>query len=150
MDDLKELVMRAWAVRDRAYAPYSSFRVGAAVRMDSGAVYEGVNVENASYPAGACAERNAIAAAVAAGERRVTALAVCGGRQGVPPRYCFPCGICRQVLREFGEPETCRVAVARTPDDYRVYTLAELLPESFGPSALGQTGENGRKQLLFT
>ena len=132
----KRLVARALEMVPRAYAPYSRFQVGAAVLAVSGKVYGGANVENASYPAGICAERNAIAQAVAAGERRLTAIAICGGRDGKVSGYCPPCGICRQTMREFCDPETFRVVLAQAPTDFKVYTLAQLLPESFGPASL--------------
>ena len=132
----ERLVVRALEMVSRAYAPYSRFQVGAAVLAASGKVYGGANVENASYPAGICAERNAIAQAVAAGERRLTAIAICGGRDGNVTGYCPPCGICRQTMREFCDSETFRVVLAQAPTDFKVYTLAQLLPESFGPASL--------------
>ena len=109
-----------------AYAPYSHFRVGAAVLAESGRVYGGANVENASYGATICAERNAVAAAVNAGERKLVAIAV----------TATPCGMCRQVMREFCDPKAFRVIVAKSADDWRAFTLDELLPESFGPEHL--------------
>ena len=136
-DDLiARLVSSALAARSKAYAPYSRFAVGAAVLAASGEIYCGANVENASYPAGICAERNAIAHAVASGERRLAAIAICGGRDGAVDGYCAPCGICRQTMREFCDPEEFRVVVARSTSDYKVYPLDQLLPESFGPEAL--------------
>ncbi len=134
---IERLVSRALEMVPRAYAPYSRFQVGAAVLAASGKIYGGANVENASYPAGICAERNAIAQAVAAGERQLAAIAICGGREGTVADYCPPCGICRQVMREFCDPESFRIVVARSPTDFKVYTLAQLLPESFGPASLG-------------
>ena len=130
------LVALALEMVPRAYAPYSRFQVGAAVLAESGKMYGGANVENASYPAGICAERNAIARAVASGERRLAAVAVCGGMDGEVTDYCSPCGICRQVMREFCDPEEFRVVVARSQADFKTYSLAQLLPESFGPEAL--------------
>ena len=130
------LISRAREMSSHAYAPYSRFRVGAAVLADSGKMYSGANVENASYPAGVCAERNAIAHAVASGERRLAAIAICGGKDGAITGYCAPCGICRQTMREFYDPEEFRVIVARSTSDYKVYSLDQLLPESFGPEAL--------------
>ena len=130
------LVACALEMVPRAYAPYSRFQVGAAVLAESGKMYGGANVENASYPAGICAERNAIARAVASGERRLAAVAVCGGMDGEVTDYCSPCGICRQVMREFCDPEEFRVVVARSQADFKTYSLAQLLPESFGPEAL--------------
>ena len=134
--DRGELIRRALAQQKEAYAPYSGYQVSAALLTGSGTVYTGVNVENASYPAGICAERSAIAQAVASGERKLAAIAICGGKDGAIADYCPPCGICRQTMREFCDPEEFRVVVARSATDFKVYALAELLPESFGPEAL--------------
>ena len=122
----RELIERAMEMKKAAYAPSSHFQVGAAVLAESGKVYGGANVENASYGATVCAERSAIFAAVNAGERKLEAIAVTE----------TPCGICRQVMREFCDPGVFKVIVARTADDYRVFTLDGLLPESFGPEHL--------------
>jgi cytidine deaminase len=121
----------ARAAQARAYAPYSGFKVGAAVRGESGAVYAGCNVENASYPVGTCAEQAAIAAMVAAGERRLAAILVLGeGRTLVTP-----CGACRQRIREFASPDA-PIHVAG-PDGLRsTFTLDDLLPCAFGPDTL--------------
>ena len=127
----EELVAMARAVRSNAYAPYSSFAVGAALLGESGAVYLGVNVENAAYPVGMCAERSAVGTAVTAGERRFEAIAIVGGAA-----LSFPCGMCRQTLAEFA-PEI-RIILA-TPDVQLapdVRSLPELLPHAFGPSDL--------------
>lgn len=124
-----ELIARAAEFRRHAYAPYSSFAVGAALLARSGRVYGGVNVENASYPVGICAERAAIAAAVTAGEREFEALAVIADS----PAPCAPCGMCRQMLMEF--PIT-RIILANTEGAVRVLTPAELLPHAFGAAAL--------------
>ena len=124
--DERELIGRAMEMANAAYAPYSRFHVGAAVLAESGKVYGGANVENASYGATICAERSAIAAAVNAGERKLTAIAV----------TATPCGMCRQVMREFCDPKAFKVIVAKSADDYRVFTLDELLPDSFGPEHL--------------
>ena len=134
--DRRELIRRALEQQPAAYAPYSGYYVGAAVLMDSGKIYTGVNVENASYPAGICAERNAIFHAAACGERKIKAIAVVGGLDGKNDDYCAPCGICRQVMREFCRPEEMKVLLAKTPEDYREMTLEDLLPESFGPESL--------------
>lgn len=134
--DRAELIRRALEQQKDAYAPYSEYHVSAAVLTDSGKVYTGVNVENASYPAGICAERNAVFHAVACGERRIRAVAIVAGRKGVNSTYPSPCGICRQVMREFCDPKEMRVLLAKTVDDYRERTLEELLPESFGPEDL--------------
>ena len=119
-----------------SYAPYSGFHVSAAVLMDSGKIYTGVNVENASYPAGICAERNAISHAISCGEKCIIAIAIVGATNGVISDYCPPCGICRQVMREFCDPTNMIVIMAKSPEDYKEMTLEELLPESFGPENL--------------
>lgn len=128
----RELVDAARAARERAYAPYSGFRVGAAVEGGSGAVYTGCNVENAVYGLTMCAERVAIFSAVASGEREIKALAIVSG-PGAPP-----CGACRQVLAEFtSRPERVSVIVANEQGNERRYTLAQLLPASFSRENLG-------------
>jgi cytidine deaminase len=129
--DDDQLVGQALAVRERAYAPYSGYRVGAALLGASGRVYPGVNVENASYPVGLCAERAAVAAAVTRGERRFTAVAV--AVDGPSPGA--PCGLCRQTLYEFA-PDL-RVIMAAVGGARRTATLADLLPDAFGPGHLG-------------
>ena len=134
--DRGELIRRALEQQQYAYAPYSGYFVSAAVLTGSGKIYTGVNVENASYPAGICAERNAIFHAVSCGERKITAIAIVGGKQGENRKIATPCGICRQVMREFCDPKEMRVLLARTPEDYREMTLEDLLPESFGPESL--------------
>jgi len=127
-----ELLAEAEAARGAAYAPYSNFQVGAALLAEDGSVQRGCNVENASYPAGICAERTAIAAAVAAGQRRFVAIAV-AGPEGVA---ITPCGICRQVLSEFSPDGQLRV-IARDPSGaIRATPIAALLPGAFGPDAL--------------
>ena len=135
-ETLDGLVSRALDARKNAYAPYSRFAVGAAVLAASGKTYAGANVENSSYPAGTCAERNAVGAAVGAGERRLLAVAICGGPEDGPAAWCSPCGICRQTLREFCDPERFVIITAKSETDYICRTLAELLPESFGPGNL--------------
>ena len=131
-----ELIKSAIDSLDCSYAPYSHFNVAAAVLTSSGKIYTGVNVENASYPAGICAERNAIFHAVACGEREITAIAIIGGLNGQITDYCTPCGVCRQVMREFCIPEQMTVIIAKSADEYKEMTLAELLPESFGPDSI--------------
>ena len=136
--DRGELIRLALEQQKNAYAPYSGYCVGAAVLMDSGMIYTGVNVENASYPAGICAERNAIFHAAACGERKIVAIAVVGGKNGENRDYSRPCGVCRQVMREFCDPKEMRVLMAKTPEDYLEMTLEQLLPESFGPENLAR------------
>jgi cytidine deaminase len=127
----RELIELARTARDRAYAPYSGFRVGAALLCADGCVFLGCNVENASYPAGICAERAALGSAVAAGARAFTALAVAGSGKDL----CMPCGVCRQSLFEFAPG--LRVVCAGPGDVFEVFTLCELLPSGFGPGSLG-------------
>ena len=126
--DEQALVQRAMQARTRAYAPYSHYTVGAAVLSDDGAVFDGCNIENATYPATVCAERVAIFKAVSEGHRQLTAIAVVTENGG------SPCGICRQVMREFA-PDLV-VLIADGTGTYRRTTLAELLPDSFGPEDL--------------
>lgn len=120
------LLEAAAAARDRAYAPYSKFAVGAAVMTDCGDIFAGANVENASYPVGTCAEAGAIAAMVAAGGRVIVAALVMG--DGVRP--LTPCGACRQRLREFGEADV-EIHAAGPEGIQATYTLGALLPEAF-------------------
>jgi len=124
---------RARAAQQRAYAPYSKFKVGAAVLMKDGTIYDGVNVENASYPLSVCAERNAIAAAVNGGSLELDAVAVC--TDASPPSS--PCGGCRQVLRELArDPSKVTVTAVNQKGERRSWTLAELLPDSFSGTEL--------------
>ena len=131
--DLYKIALKA---RENAYAPYSNFKVGAVVLSEHDKLFGGCNVENASYPAGICAERNAIFHAVACGEKEITAIAIVGGLNGQITDYCPPCGVCRQVMREFCDPEHMTVIIAKSADEYKEMTLAELLPESFGPDSI--------------
>lgn len=123
---------RALAAMGRAYAPYSGFHVGAALLAADGTVYEGCNVENAAYPAGICAERAAVAAAVVAGARQFSAIVIATSADEPTP----PCGVCRQVLRELA-PALDVLSVTRSGAHAR-WTIAELLPQAFTPSSLGR------------
>jgi len=129
--DFDALFAAASAIQPRAYAPYSRFKVGAAILADDGAIYAGCNVENAAYPVGTCAEAGAIAAMIGAGAEAIRAVLVFG--EG--PELVTPCGACRQRIREFATPET-PIAIAG-PDGIRArFALVELLPASFGPANL--------------
>jgi cytidine deaminase len=123
----------ARAAQARAYAPYSRFLVGAAIRGDSGAIYSGCNVENAAYPQGACAETGAISVMIRSGEKRIAEMLVVGDGEGL----CTPCGGCRQRIREFAAAET-KVHIAGPGGLRATFTLDELLPHSFGPENLGR------------
>ena len=135
--DRAKLIQMAIDNQKNSYAPYSKFNVSAAALMGSGKIYLGVNVENAAYPAGICAERNAIFHAIQEGERKLVAIAIVGGPNFSITDYCAPCGVCRQVMREFCQPKDMVVLIAKSPEDYKEMTLEQLLPESFGPDSLG-------------
>ena len=130
MTDL-ELMRLAEDARAYSYTPYSNFAVGAALLTKSGKVYTGCNIENASYTPTVCAERTAVFKAVSEGEKEFAAIAIIGGPAGEKGRFCAPCGVCRQVLREFCELDF-RVLLGSV-DKVKAYTLEELLPTSFGP-----------------
>lgn len=132
----EELILAALKARETAYAPYSHYQVGAALLSEDGTIIAGCNVENASYGATCCAERTAVFKAVSEGKQKFRAIAISGGLAGEEPKeYAFPCGICRQVLSEFGGPELT-VIVAKSISDYREYSLSELLPNSFGGESI--------------
>lgn len=131
MSTLDDMIDAARAVRDRAYAPYSKFHVGACLRTKSGTLYTGANVENAAYPQGQCAEASAIGAMIAGGDADIVEVVVMGGGDGL----CTPCGGCRQRLNEFAEPGT-PVHVCGPEGLRQTFTLGELLPGAFGPRNL--------------
>ena len=130
-DPLGELFAEAMAAQANAYAPYSRFKVGAALRTPSGAIYSGGNVENAAFPEGWCAETSAIAAMVRAGERRIAEICVMGDGEAL----CTPCGGCRQRIREFADAATI-VHIAGPEGVRATFRLSALLPDSFGPGHL--------------
>ena len=133
-DDVRRnLAKKALEMRKMAYTPYSHFKVGAALLCEDGSVYTGCNIENAAFTPGNCADRTAIFKAVSEGKRKFRAIAIAGGKEhGSEPDYCPPCGVCRQVMREFCE-DSFEIILARSETDYRITSLGELLPESFGP-----------------
>lgn len=124
------LIEYAIEAMDRAYAPYSGYKVGAALLCADGAVYQGCNIENASFSPTICAERTAFSKAVSEGQREFIAIAVCGGRDGVISGVFPPCGVCRQVMREFCKDEFL-VYMADRDGKFETRTLAQLLPDSF-------------------
>lgn len=125
-----ELVQKALEMRNYAYAPYSHFRVGAALESVDGQVFTGCNVENAAYGSSICAERTALVKAVSEGVTRFRRIAIAGDSED----YCWPCGACRQMLREFGT--ALEVLVVNRNGAYQKLTLEGLLPHSFGPATL--------------
>lgn len=131
MSDLAALFDAAKAAHGRAYTPYSKFNVGAAIRADDGRIYAGCNIENAAYPAGTCAEAGAIAAMILGGGRRIAGILVIGDGA----ELCTPCGACRQRIREFASAD-CPVHIAGPGGIRQSFTLAALLPHSFGPENL--------------
>ncbi|MDR1619286.1 MAG: cytidine deaminase [Clostridiales bacterium] len=135
--DMMALIASARQAREAAYAPYSGFLVGAALLTKSGKVYTGCNIENAAMGPGNCAERTAIFKAVSEGEKDFKAIAVMGGARGraEPMGFCCPCGVCLQVMMEFCEGDF-QIIVAASENDYRAYTLEQLLPNGFGPKNL--------------
>ena len=134
--DNKKLISLALEAREAAYAPYSGYRVGAALLTKDGKVYKGCNIENAGYTPTNCAERTAFFKAVSEGEREFAAIAIVGGKDKLPVDYAYPCGVCRQVMMEFCNPKTFRVITAISEDEYIDKTLEEMLPYGFGPSNL--------------
>ena len=129
-----ELMKLAVEAREMAYAPYSGFRVGAALLGKSGKVYKGCNVENAAYSPTNCAERTAVFKAVSEGEREFLAIAIVGGMDENIADFCAPCGVCRQVLAEFCGKDF-RVILGN-PDNVKEYTFEEILPFAFGKADL--------------
>lgn len=132
--DTEKLWQIALATREKAYAPYSNFKVGAAVKCKSGKIYSGCNVENASYGLACCAERNAIFSAIAAGEREFEEICIIADSN----EPVAPCGACRQVLAEFGVK---KIVMSNLNKDIKTMTMAELLPYGFGASALDKVKE---------
>ena len=128
---MSELFEKARAVREHAYAPYSQFKVGAAIRSASGKIFIGCNVENAAYPEGVCAEAGAISAMIAGGETKISEICIVADTS----QPIAPCGVCRQKLAEFSTPET-EVILAASKGEVTRRTVGDLLPESFGPAHL--------------
>lgn len=127
-----QLIEIALQARQKAYCPYSGFAVGAALLCKDGSVYTGCNIENSAYSPTNCAERTAFFKAVSEGKRDFLKIAVVGGdaNKEVPESYCPPCGVCRQVMKEFCSVDF-EIIIAKSADDYKVMTLSDLLPESF-------------------
>ena len=130
----RELIVKAFEAQNFCYTPYSNFNVGAALLGTNGKVYQGCNIENAAFSPTNCAERTAFFKAVSEGQQDFSAIVIVGNKAVVKMGegdYCAPCGVCRQVMAEFCNPETFRVILAKSPDDYKEFLLKELLPLGF-------------------
>lgn len=138
------MIAEATAALKNSFAPYSHYNVAAAALMSSGRIYTGVNIESSLLSCTICAERNAMFHAAAQGERRLIAIAIVGGLNSADADdltghdYCTPCGVCRQVMRDFADPNKVSVICAKSETDYKEWTLEQLLPESFGPEDLDE------------
>ncbi|MCI6442482.1 cytidine deaminase [Treponema sp.] len=129
-ETIKDLISKAIKMLEYSYVPYSRFHVGAALLANNGTIYTGCNIENAAYGPSNCAERTAVFKAVSEGVKEFEAIAVVGGPDGRIKDFCPPCGVCRQVLAEFCTRDF-KVILAKSIDEYKVFTLEQLLPESF-------------------
>lgn len=129
---IETLITKALGMLHFSYAPYSRYFVGAALLAKDGTIYTGCNIENAAYTPSNCAERTAFFKAVSEGKKDFTAIAVVGGPSGKTESYCAPCGVCRQVMAEFCTSDF-KIITAKNEHDYKIQTLAEILPDSFGP-----------------
>ena len=134
--DKKELIREAFLAREKSYSPYSNFCVGAALLASNGTVYRGCNIENSSYTPTNCAERTAFFKAVSEGVTKFEAIVIVGGKKGEEVRYCAPCGVCRQVMMEFCDPNKFNIILAKSEDEYKEFTLEQMLPLGFGPAEL--------------
>lgn len=129
---IEEMIELAITQLRYSYAPYSGFKVGAALLTKGGKLYTGCNIENAAYTPTNCAERTAIFKAVSEGEREFQAICIVGGKDGVLTGYAAPCGVCRQVMMEFCDPEEFQIILATDREHYEIFTLKEMLPMGFG------------------
>ena len=132
----EKLIDAAIAQLQFSYTPYSHFKVGAALLAKNGTIYGGCNIENAAYTPTNCAERTAFFKAVSEGVRTFDAICIVGGKEGVLTEYAAPCGVCRQVMMEFCDPDSFQIILAISREQYDIYTLRELLPLGFGPANL--------------
>lgn len=133
---IEEMIALAMEQMQYSYAPYSEFKVGAALLTENGKLYTGCNVENAAYAPSNCAERTAFFKAVSEGERAFRAICVVGGKNGTLAGYTPPCGVCRQVMTEFCDPETFQIILATDKERYEIFSLKEMFPLGFGPAHL--------------
>ena len=133
---IRKLIKKAVRQLSYSYAPYSHFKVGAALLAENGTIYTGCNIENAAYTPTNCAERTAFFKAVSEGVRTFKAICIAGGMNGELTDYTAPCGVCRQVMMEFCSPEEFEIILAKGEDDYKMYKLKDLMPLGFGPGNL--------------
>lgn len=133
---IRKLIKTAVRQLSYSYAPYSHFKVGAALLAENGTIYTGCNIENAAYTPTNCAERTAFFKAVSEGVRTFKAICITGGMNGELTDYTAPCGVCRQVMMEFCSPEEFEIILAKGEDDYKMYKLKDLMPLGFGPGNL--------------
>ena len=133
---VEEMIDLAIRQMEFSYVPYSHFHVGAALLSRSGKIYTGCNIENAAYTPTNCAERTAFFKAVSEGVKEFDAICVVGGKEGILTEYASPCGVCRQVMMEFCDPDTFQVILAVSREKYEIFSLRELLPMGFGPANL--------------
>lgn len=132
-----ELIKEAFKARENSYCPYSNFAVGACLEASDGTVFRGNNIENAGFTPTVCAERTAFFKAVTEGVTSFRRIAIVGGSVDKPvDDYAYPCGVCRQVMMEFCNPETFEIIVAKNTEEYQKFTLKEILPYGFGPDNL--------------
>lgn len=133
---IEQMIELAIKQLDFSYAPYSGFKVGAVLLAKDGTIYTGCNIENAAYTPTNCAERTAFFKAVSEGVRKFRAICIVGGKDGVLTEYASPCGVCRQVMMEFCDPDTFQIILATSKEQYKILSLKELLPLGFGPDNL--------------
>ena len=135
-EQIRKLIETAIQQLKYSYAPYSNFKVGAALLAKNGTIYGGCNIENAAYTPTNCAERTAFFKAVSEGVKEFQAICIVGGMDGKLTEYTSPCGVCRQVMVEFCNPDEFEIILAVEKEDYQIYKLKELLPLGFGPGNL--------------
>ena len=130
MKEIEKLIEETIKNKKNSYSPYSNFRVSALVKTKNGKIFKGVNIENAAYSPTICAERSALASAISNGEREISYIIINGDSKDT-----FPCGVCRQFIREFADSDT-KIVIANSADDYKIYTIEDLLPHSFSKKDL--------------
>lgn len=136
-DVIERLIKEALQARTFSYSPYSHYQVGAALLAKDGSTYTGCNIENAAYSPTNCAERTAFFKAVSEGKCEFCAIAIAGGPEDAEiTQFAYPCGVCRQVMMEFCNPQTFQIIVAKSVTEYEVKTLEEILPDGFGAANL--------------